>query len=277
MVGVASPAVAPETIVVDHGKIYVGEHLTSVCRRMGISIQPVRLRTGRDKGPIERFFRTLGEDLLQALPGYKGPDVYSRGVDPQEDAFFFLHELEAICREWCAAVYHHRPHDGLVGPHVPGLRLSPAAMFEHGLARAGYIEVPRDPDLAYEFLDVRWRTIQHYGVEMDGAATTGPAWTRTATSAAHTPVPTRGNGRSTWIRTTRPGRTFATQTRAVGPRCGGNTPPRRRRRSVTRRCSSPASWLWPSTATRTTGWPWRICCSGGTLVWVRPSRSGGWR
>jgi transposase InsO family protein len=67
--GVASPALVPETIVVDHGRIYVGEHLTSVCRRLGISIQPVRLRTGRDKGPLERFFRTLREDLLQALPG----------------------------------------------------------------------------------------------------------------------------------------------------------------------------------------------------------------
>jgi transposase InsO family protein len=166
LVGRASPAVVPETIVVDHGKIYVGEHLTSVCRRLGISIQPVRLRTGRDKGPIERFFRTLREDLLQALPGYKGPDVHSRGVDPEGEAFFFLHELESIIRDWAAVVYHHRQHDSLVDPHVPGLRMSPAAMFEHGLARAGYIEVPRDPDLAYEFLDVAWRTIQHYGVDL---------------------------------------------------------------------------------------------------------------
>ncbi|GLY99886.1 hypothetical protein Acsp02_71390 [Actinoplanes sp. NBRC 103695] len=36
----------------------------------------------------------------------------------------------------------------------------------HGLARAGYIEVPRDPDLAYEFLQVQWRTSQHHGVEI---------------------------------------------------------------------------------------------------------------
>jgi transposase InsO family protein len=165
--GLASPALVPETIVVDHGKIYVGEHLTSVCRRMGVSIQPVRLRTGRDKGPIERFFRTLREDLLQALPGYKGPDVHSRGSNPQGEAFFFLHELESIIREWSAAVYHHRPHASLVDSHLPGLRMSPAAMFEHGLARAGYIEVPRDPDLAFEFLDVRWRTIQHYGVDVE--------------------------------------------------------------------------------------------------------------
>jgi transposase InsO family protein len=173
--GAASPALVPETLVVDHGKIYVGEHLTSVCQRLGISIQPARLRTGRDKGPAERFFRTLREDLLQALPGYKGPDVHSRGADPEGGAFFFLDELEAIICEWVAVVYHHRPHDGLADPGVPGLALSPAAMFEHGIARAGYIEVPRDPDLAYEFLRVEWRSIQHYGVEIGSRRYNGAA------------------------------------------------------------------------------------------------------
>ena len=171
----SGPAIVPETIVIDHGKIYVSEHLTSVCQRMGISIQPARLRTGRDKGPVERFFRTLREDLLQALPGYKGPDVHSRGLDPESDAFFYLDELEAIIREWVAVVYHHRPHDSLVDPHVPGLRMSPAQMFEHGVARAGYIEVPRDPDLAYEFLKTEFRKIQHYGVDFGGRRYNGPA------------------------------------------------------------------------------------------------------
>jgi transposase InsO family protein len=169
------PAIVPETLVIDHGKIYVSEHLTSVCARMGISIQLARLRTGRDKGPVERFFRTIREDLLQALPGYKGPDVHSRGLDPESEAFFYLDELEAIIREWIAAVYHHRPHDSLVDPHVPGLRMSPAMMFEHGIARAGYIEAPRDPDLAYEFLKTEFRKIQHYGVDFGSRRYNGPA------------------------------------------------------------------------------------------------------
>ncbi|MFI8423751.1 helix-turn-helix domain-containing protein [Streptomyces sp. NPDC085479] len=176
--GLASPVIVPETLVVDHGKVYVSEHLTSVCRRMGISIQPARLRTGRDKGPVERFFRTLREDLLQALPGYKGPDVQGRGERPEAEAFFYLDELEAIIREWVAVVYHHRPHAGLVDAGVPGLRLSPATMFEHGVARAGYIEAPRDPDLAFEFLQTKWRTIQHYGVEIDRRRYNGPALTK---------------------------------------------------------------------------------------------------
>ncbi|MFD9047227.1 Mu transposase C-terminal domain-containing protein [Streptomyces zaomyceticus] len=164
--GAASPALVPETIVVDHGKPYISEHVTSVCQRLGISIQPARLRTGRDKGPLERFFKTLRQGLLERLPGYKGPDVFSRGESPENQAFFFLHELEAIIREWVACTYHHKPHRGLVDQHVPGLRLSPAAMFEHGIERAGFIEVPRDPALGFEFLKTDWRQIHHYGVEI---------------------------------------------------------------------------------------------------------------
>jgi hypothetical protein len=191
----ASPAVVPETIVIDHGKIYVSEHLTSVCQRIGISIQPARLRTGRDKGPVERFFRTLRESLLEALPGYKGPDIHSRGQNPETDAFFFLDELEAIVREWVATVYHCKPHSSLVDPHLPTLKMSPAQMFEHGVARAGYIEAPRDPGLAYEFLPTRWRTIQHYGVEIDGRRYTDPHGVLKQFENQTSPYTGKANGR----------------------------------------------------------------------------------
>ena len=112
---------------------------------------------------------------------------------PKSEAFFFLDELEAIIREWVAAVYHHRPHDGLVDPHLPALRMSPAQMFEHGVARAGYIEAPRDPDLAYEFLKTEWRTIQHYGVEVGGRRYNGPALN--ALPEHDQPLPAGANGR----------------------------------------------------------------------------------
>ena len=61
----------------------------SVCQRLGISVQPARPLTPTDKAAVERFFRTLSEGLLAALPGYKGPDVYSRGADPEGCAYFF--------------------------------------------------------------------------------------------------------------------------------------------------------------------------------------------
>jgi transposase InsO family protein len=96
------PSVAAETIVVDHGKIYLSEHLMSACARLGISIQPARVCQATDKAALERFFRTLGEQLLAALPGYKGPDVYRRGKDAEQQAFYFLDELERIIRRWTA-------------------------------------------------------------------------------------------------------------------------------------------------------------------------------
>jgi transposase InsO family protein len=164
----ATPAVVPDTLIVDHGKIFVSDHLNSVCKRLGISIQPARLRQPRDKGPVERFFHTLRVGLLQELPGYKGQDIFARGVAPEQDSWFYLDELEAIIREWIAVIYHHTSHSSLTGLGVPGLHMTPAEMFAHGVARSGYLEVPRDPDLAFEFLPVVWRTIQHYGMEVNG-------------------------------------------------------------------------------------------------------------
>jgi len=162
------PSVAAETVVFDHGQIYLSDHLNSVCARFGISLQPARPRTPTDKSPLERWFRSLNDGLLVALPGYKGADVHSRGLDVENEAFFFLDELETIIRQW-VHLYHQRPHDGLCVPEIPGLELSPLEMFEHGINRAGYLTILDHPDLAYEFLQVRWvKTIQHYGIQLGG-------------------------------------------------------------------------------------------------------------
>ena len=190
----SGPSLTPETIVVDHGKIYVSEHLNSVCQRLGISIQPARIREGRDKGPLERFFRTVREGLLQYLPGYKGPDINSRGLDVEGHAFFYIDQLEAIVREWIAAVYHHTRHSSLYDMHLPRATMTPAQMFGHGMARAGYIEAPRDPFLAYEFLQVEARTIQHYGVQCGTLRYTGDILTELGNRTS----PYTGKFRNRW-------------------------------------------------------------------------------
>jgi hypothetical protein len=145
---------------------------------LGISVQPARPLTPTDKAAVERFFRTLSEGLLAALPGYKGPDVYSRGKDPESCAWFFTSELEQVIREWIAGIYHRRRHAGLADPQVPGLEFSPEEMLAHGTARAGRLRVPSHPGMVFDFLPVAWRTIQHYGVEIGGLRYNGPALTR---------------------------------------------------------------------------------------------------
>ena len=67
--------------MVDHGKVYLSDHTAATCRRLGISIQPAIPLKPTDKPAIERFFRTLRTGLLDKLPGYKGPNIASRGLD----------------------------------------------------------------------------------------------------------------------------------------------------------------------------------------------------
>lgn len=168
------PACLPEAIVVDHGKTYLSNHVISACARLGITIQPAVPYKPTDKPTVERFFKTLRQGLLQYLPSYKGPDVASRGDKVEHHALYFVSELEQIIREWVGTMYHHTKHHGLSLPEVPGMQLTPAEAFEIGLTRTGGLLIPRDPDLAFWFLDVHWRTIQHYGVEVRGLRYDGP-------------------------------------------------------------------------------------------------------
>ncbi|WP_405885627.1 helix-turn-helix domain-containing protein [Streptomyces sp. NBC_01136] len=91
--GLASPPLFPETLVVDHGKVYVSEHLTSVCRRMGISIQPARLRTGRDKGLLAPVPAVQG-----ALVGYARVLTKGQLLDRQVHA---LKDVGAVSDPTC--------------------------------------------------------------------------------------------------------------------------------------------------------------------------------
>ncbi|MEV7929213.1 integrase [Kitasatospora sp. NPDC088779] len=165
----------PETLVVDHGKAFLSAHVIGVCARLGISIQPAQPKKPTDKPTVERFFKTLREGLIQHLPAYKGPDLHSRGIGLEGKAFLFLHELEDVIRDWIITVHHTDKHDGLTIPEWPGLPLSPNEMFTLGVGKAGRLRLPARPELALEFHRVAWRTVQHYGVEVNGLLYNGTA------------------------------------------------------------------------------------------------------
>lgn len=166
------PGILPDTVVVDHGKPFMSAHVRSVCQRLGISIQPAHVYTPTDKAQVERFFRTI-DDLLQELPGYKGKDVASRGLAPENDAVYTLPQLEQIIREWIATVYHLRPHAGLIDPQLPGIKMSPAERYAQGIAIAGRMRVPVNAEIMLELLPIVTRSIHHYGVEVGKLRYTG--------------------------------------------------------------------------------------------------------
>ena len=165
----------PETLVVDHGKAFLSAHVIGLCARLGISIQPAQPRKPTDKPTVERFFKSLREGLIQHLPAYKGPDLHSRGLRVEEQAFLFVHELEDVIRDWIVSVYHPSDHDGLAIAEWPNLAVCPNEMFAVGIVKAGLLRLPAAPELVFEFLRVAWRTIQHYGVDVDGRRYNGPS------------------------------------------------------------------------------------------------------
>jgi transposase InsO family protein len=162
------PTVRPGTVVIDRGRNYQSVTFMAACEHLRINVQSARPYRGSDKGWIERLFRTMRERLLESLPGYTGPNVLARGKDIEADAVYFTHELEAIIGRWIALDYQRRPHDGLRVPEAPHLRLSPNEAYEEAAARAGFLFVPRDPDLHLRLLPVEARVIGRAGVEIGG-------------------------------------------------------------------------------------------------------------
>lgn len=162
------PFLDADAIWVDHGRVFISRAFKDACLRLGIDLQLARPYTPTDKAHIERLFRTIRENFVVNLAGYKGPDVFSRGKDVEDEAFFFIDEIEAFFAEWVATYWQVRPHGGVEFPDLPKLDLSPNEMYEEGLIRAGFTYVIPDPALYFELLPTEWRKIHHYGIDLRG-------------------------------------------------------------------------------------------------------------
>lgn len=170
------PALLPEAVVVDRGRMFLSQTFQDACSRLGISIQLARPYRPTDKAQVERHFRTIRESLLEKLPGYKGPDVHSRGAKPEEEACLLVGELEELFAQWVASWWQVRHHKGLHLPGQPQIRLSPNEMYDEGIARWGLLHVPPSRTLYFELLPTAWRKIQHYGVDLGGLRYDGEAF-----------------------------------------------------------------------------------------------------
>jgi len=188
------PAVRPETLLYDRGKVFVSEAVRDACAHLGISIQLARPQKPTDKPHLERTFRTVRESFVALLPGYKGPDVHSRGRDVEADAFYTVEEIEALFARWVATYWQRRPHDQLRLPCVPHRTLSPNEMYDEGIARAGFVFIPPDPNLYYALLPTAWRQIHHYGVDVGGLRYDGDG----LDSFRNTTSPYKGRHAGTW-------------------------------------------------------------------------------
>lgn len=85
-----------EGLYVDNGAPYASRQLAKVCAALGIRLTHSTPGRPQGRGKIERWFRTLRQEVLVEL------DAHDRQLD--------LSELERVLQAWIERVYHRRVH-----------------------------------------------------------------------------------------------------------------------------------------------------------------------
>ncbi len=158
--------IVPETIVCDHGKVYVSRSFQSACRAMGINFQPTHKGSPWEKGTVETSFNAVGTLFAQYVAGYVGSSVERRGEKADQDAVWSIIELQALLDEWVVTTWQNRPHSGLVNPVTPDRALTPNEQYAALVEVAGYVPVPLSADDYVELLPVAWHAINRYGIRL---------------------------------------------------------------------------------------------------------------
>ncbi len=162
----ARPVIVPETIVCDHGMVYMSQTFRGACRAMGINFQPSHPGSPWEKGSVETSFSSVNTLFAQYVAGYVGSSVERRGKDAEQDAAWSMAGLQELLDEWIVACWQNRPHDGLRHPLTPGKALTPNEMYAALVESAGYVPVPLTADDYIELLPVTWRAVNSYGIKI---------------------------------------------------------------------------------------------------------------
>ncbi len=151
----------PRYIVPDNAAEFHAGGLISAFNELGIEVLFPRSRGPEMKGAIERFFRTMAQDLIHRLPGTTFSNTRERGDYPSEKlACLTLADLEAAVMKWVVDRYLQKPHRELSG-------LTPATAWAQGEAERAPL-LPLDLDELECVLSLRTDVrLHHYGVELD--------------------------------------------------------------------------------------------------------------
>jgi putative transposase len=155
------------TVHCDNGKDFHSIALERGCQEHGIDLNWRPVKVPRYGGHIERLIGTVMRELHK-LPGTTFSGIQSRrGYDSTKEAALTLREVEQHVIEFIVNVYHQRVHTELGG--------SPLRKWETGIrgdgemSGTGIMPMPHDPArIALDFMPIFERTIQRYGIRMDG-------------------------------------------------------------------------------------------------------------
>jgi len=163
----ARPVIVPETVVCDHGKVFVSHNFRASCRFLGITLQPTHKASPFEKGVIEKTLGSVATLFAQFVTGYTGRSVDRRGRHLEDGPLWSLPELQELLDEWIVAVWQNRPHDSLRDPDAPKRAFSPNEKYTMLLESSGYVAAPLSGEDYVELLPERWQAINAYGIKIN--------------------------------------------------------------------------------------------------------------
>lgn len=152
----------------DNAKEFTSDSLEYALTSLNISQEFRPKKKPNYGGHVERFLRTLNEELHK-LPGttFSKPDK-RKNYDPEKEAVFTLEELEKYIVEWIVNVYHKKYHKGI--------NMSPEEKWKEGIygnnkkPGVGYPDLPEREELArleIELMYTEKRAITREGIKID--------------------------------------------------------------------------------------------------------------
>ena len=161
------PVIDVRGVVVDRGKIFVSKTFERATELRGVHPRVAPPHAPTAKPHIERLLKTIGDDFVRWIPGYKGRSVSHRGRNPEKDIVWPLFLLQALLDEWVITVYQNRPHSGLHLTAAPRMKLSPNAMYRamSEVAPTPVRTMTRDDWISLH--PHKFRRINRYGVNLE--------------------------------------------------------------------------------------------------------------
>ncbi|BBY60964.1 hypothetical protein MSAR_41000 [Mycolicibacterium sarraceniae] len=160
------PVIDVRGLVVDRGKIFVSAAFDRATELRGVNCRVAPPYSPTAKPHIERLFKTIGDDFVRWIPGYKGRSVSHRGRAPEKDAVWPLFVLQALLDEWVITVYQNRPHAGLQLTTAPRMKLSPNAIYRAMSASAPTPVRTLTRDEWISMHPHEFRRINRYGINL---------------------------------------------------------------------------------------------------------------
>jgi len=147
-------------LVVDHGLEMHAKQLEESCRPFGIEVHFMPRKTPWYKAKIERFFRTLNNEVAHGIQGTSFGSIKEKGdYNAEQLCVVRLSTFRWGVRKWIADVYHQRPHRSL--------GISPAQMWSENI-KPEEIPLPHDPSLLDVYLGRPFqRVLTHKGIRLN--------------------------------------------------------------------------------------------------------------